>query len=633
MISKTYSIIIKYLTSKKEYVTAFELSQNICVSIRTIKRYIKDINYLLRGFGVEITSVKGLGYKIEGPVKEIKRISKEAENLIKGFKIDDSAEGRIAKVICILLSREYVTIEELSVKLNLSVPSTNLLSSSVKEILKTYGLDLISKPFHGSKIIGEEINIRTLMLQFAIKTDENYSLEVRLDNIKEKEIEQIQSIINKVLRYRNIIISDKDVNVLLIRIIISISRIRNNHVLVNDELKYTNKQNNYELVMEIMHEVSEAFNFIVEDNEFHYVSSTCGVIIYDYNTRKELIENSRDAIQKFVEEALQDVFIITGIDFKVDENFTNALIMHIKIFINRFRAGISAKNPLLDEIKIKFPMETNLATIIATKLQSEFKIALDEDEIGFIAMHFGAVLERRRSKNGKKICIICHYGIGTSQLLSEKLKQRISDINIVGTYPVSYLDVALKQDIDFIVSTIKLNDKDLKIPVLYIENVFSDEIVNELNDMFKEGEQRKKILRETFNKDAFFRIEAQNAEEAIKEIGRAMKAKGLIDDEVITNVLLREKMSSTDIGNLVAIPHTIVEGTYKSIIGVGILENPIIWNKEEVQLIFMVCYNKEETYKFKIFEYLYTFIKDIGEVKRAVKDFDFEKFIKIISEK
>lgn len=630
MINKTYSIIIKYLTSKKEYVTARELSQLIGVSIRTIKRYIKDINYFVNDYGIEITSAKGVGYKIEGPLKEIKRISQEAENLIEGFKIDDSSEGRIAKVLCILLRREYVTIEELSLELNLSVASTNILSAGVKKILKNYDLELISKPFHGSKIVGEEIKIRSLMFDYAIKADENYSLEIRINNITRNEIEQIQSIINKVLRTSNIIICDKDVNVLLIRIIISVSRMKNKYVFANDELKYIYKLNNYGLVREIMQQVSETFNFNIDENEVLYVSSSCGVAIYDYNTRKELIKSPDVEIDKFVDQALQDVFIITGIDFREDVEFTDALVMHLKIFINRFKAGISAKNPLLDQIKVEFPMETNLATIIVTKLQREFKVTLDENEIGFIALHFGAAFERRRGKNGKKICIICHYGIGTSQLLAEKLKQRISNINIVGTYPVSYLDVALKQDVDFIVSTVKLNDKDFKVPVLYIENIFSDEIVNELHDIFSEEKQRSKILRETFNKEAFFRIKANTREEAIKNIGQAMKSKGFINDEVITKVLEREKMSSTDIGNMVAIPHTIVEGTYNSIIGVGILEKPLIWNKEEVQLVFMVCFNKKESYKFHVFEYLYSFIKDKGAVKRVVKDFSFEKLMRLL---
>ncbi len=633
MISKKHSIIIKYLYEKSEYVTALELSQQIEVSVRTVKRYIADLNYYLNNYGVEISSVKGVGYKLQGSTKEMKKASEEANKFIEGLQMDDSLEGRITKTLCIFLNSEYVNAEELSEKLNLSIPSTNKLISSVKDIIKKYELKIISKPHHGSKIIGDEVKIRALILNYAIKIHDNHLLEVRLDNISSKEIEDIERIITEALKSSKVIVSDKDFNELLTRVIVSIARIRNKKAISNSVIKESYKLENYDLIKEIMGQVATELKLKIEDSEIQYVSSSCGIMAYNYNTRKTLIKDANDVVNKFVDETLQELCVITGIDFREDIDFTNALIMHLKIFINRFRAGVRVNNPLLDQIKTKFPMETNLATIVAKKLEEEFKVSLDEDEIGFIAMHFGAAFERIRDKGGKKVCIICHYGIGTSMLLAEKLKRRISDINIVGTYPVRYLDMALMQDIDFIVSTVKLDTKNFKIPVLYIENVFSDEIVNELHQVFNEKDERRKILRDTFSKEAFFRINAETREEAIESLGRAMKSKGFIDDEVITKVIEREKMSSTDIGHLVAIPHTILDGEYKSIIGVGVLEKPIIWHKQEVQLIFMVCFNRKESYNFPVFKYLYNFIENEGDVRSALKLFSFDKFMEILDVK
>lgn len=627
MISKTYAGIINYLTEKKEYATALEISEQFEVSVRSIKRYIKDINYFLDKYGVEITSAKGLGYKIEGPLKEINNINENIINDFSGLIMDDSVEKRISKVICILINREYATAEELSLNLNLSIPSINILMSSVKCILKKYDLSIESKPFHGSKILGEEIKIRSLIFDYAINIFENQDLSVKLDNISDKQIDKIKIIVKDILINNSIILSDRDFNVLLGRILISLSRVDKNCPIGENFIR-TNKQQNYELISNIMKGVSETFNSELKEGEILYVSSSYGMINYNYNTGKDLTANSHQDIEEFVDKALKDIFLITGIDYAKDKVFVNSLVMHINIYINRFRAGVMAKNPLLKQIKAEFPMETNLAAIIAARLKTDFNVSLDEDEIGFVALHFGVASERRRGYNGKKVCIICQYGIGTSQLLAEKLKQRIGDINIVGTYPVSYLDEALKQDINFIVSTVKLDNDNIKVPVLYVKNIFSDEIINELGNCIKEKERRATLLLETFKSDAFFRIKAKTCEEAIKSIGEGMKAKGLIDNETIENVLEREKISSTDIGNLVAIPHTIVNGNYKSVIGVGILEKPIKWNNEEVQLVLMVCFNREESYKFKVFEYLYSFIKDQSEVKRTLKAMDFGSFIK-----
>ncbi len=633
MISKKHSMIVKYLTEKEEYVTAEELSQQLAVSVRTIKRYIQDLNYFFSKYGAEILSTKGIGYKLKGPVKEIRRISEEAGKYIEGFQMDDSTEGRITKIVCTFLNKSYTNAEELSDTLNLSIASTNKLIANVKSILKEYDLNIISKPFHGSKIVGEETKVRALILNYAIKSDENNILEVRLNSVSKQEIKEVEEIITEALNASNIILADKDFNILLARVLISVARIRKNCIIGRNTFKESYRLHNYDSIKAIMNTIGRKLDLDIDENEVLYVSSSSGISIYDYNTRMKLTVDTKDVVNKLVEEALREISLVTDLNFTEDSDFVDALVMHLKIFMNRFKAGISAKNPLLKQIKAKFPMETNLATIMAKKLKEEFNVTLDEDEIGFITMHFGAAVERRKNTGGKKVCIICHYGIGTSQLLAEKLKQRISNINIVGTYPVRYLDIALKADIDFIVSTVKLDKKDFKVPVLYIENVFSDEIVNELHQFFQEKEERKKIFEATFRREAFFKIKAATPEEAIKNIGQGMKDKGFIDDDVIAMVVEREKMSSTDIGNLVAIPHTILEGSYKSIIGVGMLEKPITWNKEEVQLIFMVCFNKKESYNFPMFKYLYHFIEDAGEVRRVIKIFSFDKLMEILDVK
>jgi lichenan operon transcriptional antiterminator len=633
MISKKHSMMIKYLAEKDEYVTAEELSQQLVVSVRTIKRYIQDLNYYFSKYGTEIFATKGIGYKLKGPAKEIRRISEEAAEYLAGFQMDDSTEGRITKILCAFFNRSYINAEELSEILNLSIASTNKLIASVKSILKEYDLKIIAKPFYGSKIVGEEIKVRELILHYAIKSDENNLLEVRLDTVSKREIKEIEKMITEELHLGNIILADKDFTILLTRVLISVARVRKNCTVSENAFNENYRLHNYDAIKTIMNKIGRRLDVDIDKNEVLYVSLSSGIIIYDYNTRRKLTIDTKDVVNIFVKEALREISMVTDLDFTEDSDFINALVMHLKIFMNRCKAGISAKNPLLKQIKAKFPMETNLATIMAKKLKEEWNVTLDEDEIGFITMHFGAAFERRRSANGKKVCIICHYGIGTSQLLAEKLKQRISDINIVGTYPVRYLDIALKADIDFIVSTVKLDNKDFRVPILYIENVFSDEIVNELHQVFQEKEERQRIFKETFNKEAFFRIKAETPEDAIKSVGRAMKDKGFIDEDVIAMVLEREKMSSTDIGNLVAIPHTILEGSYKSIIGVGMLEKPIIWNKEEVQLIFMVCFNKKESYNFPMFKYLYHFIQDEGEVRRVIKIFSFNKLMEILDVK
>lgn len=633
MITRKHSMIVRYLSEKDEYVTALDLGKKLEVSTRTIKRYIKDLNYLFKDQGVEISSIKGVGYKLSGSAKDISKIVEKAERQIKGLEIDDSTEGRINAAICIMLNKEYISVQRLADELNLSIPSTNKLITNIKELLKKYDLKIISKPYYGSKIIGEELNIRYLILDTAIRMDEKENIKIKLENVTSKELKIIEDTISKYLKESNVVISDNDFNILMTRIIVSISRAKKDNVLKNDLFKDVYRLHNYKLIYQIMSELFGKLKVTFDEREILYVSNYSGVIIYNYNISKQFNENMAEEIQLFLKESLEEISLISGNDFTKDIEFINALSMHLKILTNRIRAGVSSKNPLLKQIKSNFPIETNLATFLANKMQKKFNVFLDEDEIGFITMHFGAASERLKGKGVKRICIICHHGIGTAQLLSEKIKQRMSDVEIVGVYPARYLDIAVNKNIDFIVSTIELDKNSSKVPIIFVENVFSDQIVNKIYEAFNEGEQRKKVLDDMFNEKAFFKIKAYSREEAIKKLGQNMKMCGFIDDEIIKNVLERENMSSTDIGHLVAIPHTIIGGKYKSIIGVGILDEPILWKKEQVQLVFMVCFNASEQRNFPVFKYLYNFIEDEGGVKGVIKFCDFKKLMKFLDVK
>ena len=122
----------------------------------------------------------------------------------------------------------------------------------VKSILKEYELNIISKPSYGSKIVGEEIKVRSLILNYAVKTDENNFMEVMLDNISKVEIALIEKIIIESLKDSDIIISDKDFNLLLTRIITSVSRIRKNFTISEKTFEDSYILRNYDFIKDIL---------------------------------------------------------------------------------------------------------------------------------------------------------------------------------------------------------------------------------------------------------------------------------------------------------------------------------------------------------------------------------------------
>lgn len=336
-----------------------------------------------------------------------------------------------------------------------------------------------------------------------------------------------------------------------------------------------------------------------------------------------------DELADFINEVLRQFEKTTGRKYLEDAQLVSSLRLHIGLFIKRAERGIETSNPITEQIKKNLPLDFDLAALMGLQIEKHFKVHLSESEIGFLTLHFASYEERRKSKERKKIVIICHYGVGTSQLLKEKILSRYEEFTIVGIYPVAFMDVALKQDSEIIVSTVKINTYTTK-PVIYIENIFSNDIFDMIDKVLYKKSKMEKTLHELFNKKPFMKINVNSRKDAIEKMGEKLISEGYTTDEVIKEVFKREDISSTDIGNLVAIPHTISHLQGKSFISVAILENQVFWSKGNVQLVFLICFNRNDTENLDVFKYLYNFIKDEGAVKSIINFADYDVFMNIL---
>ncbi len=91
---------------------------------------------------------------------------------------------------------------------------------------------------------------------------------------------------------------------------------------------------------------------------------------------------------------------------------------------------------------------------------------VNEEEIGYIALHIGAAMER--SKKAFKALVVCTSGIGTSQLLAARLGRCFRDIEIKKILSVADIQDDITNDVDFIISTVPLSREAVNRPVIHI---------------------------------------------------------------------------------------------------------------------------------------------------------------------
>jgi lichenan operon transcriptional antiterminator len=613
--SKKY-IILKHMLDQDSYNTSEELSILIKVSPRTIMRYMKDINYTIKKYNAEIISAKGLGYLLQVSEKKKKEI-KEMLVSLTSDPFDDTDEARNEKIIRCLLNEKENTIEKLGLALNLSPARIIQLIDVIRKRISDYDLELVSKKNSGLTITGKESDIRTLILDILLdKSDEK--LVDLFGNLSLNEINEVKRITQKNLAEADLFISDFDFKLFCLEILIALSRCKKSKGIGNESLERPRK-----IILTTMSEISFITGINIGENEKVYIDKELGEILDGYNTK------GNDEVTAFINDVLMQFENTTGKKYLEDAQLVNSLKLHIGLFIKRAKRGIETSNQIIAEIKKNLPVEFDLAALMGIQIEKSFNVHLSESEIGFLTLHFASYEERRKSKERKKIVIICHYGIGTSQLLKEKILSRYEEFTIVGVYPVAFMDVALKQDAEIIVSTVEINDY-LNKPVIYIENIFSNDIFDMIDKVLYKKSKMEKTLHALFDKETFMKINANSRKDVIEKMGERLISKGYTTIEVINEVFKREDMSSTDIGNLVAIPHTISHLQDKSFISVGILENQVFWSKGNVQLVFLICFNRNDTENLDVFKYLYNFIKDEGAVKSIINFADHDVFMNIV---
>ena len=606
--------IIEYLFKNSGFITAEYLSKVLNVSTRTIKRYIDAINTELRDIPIEIVSIRGTGCQLKGPPTEI-------EQLIHRHPFEENKDLRIRQIILNLVDSQTLTIEELSSQIHYSVSTINKLTAAVKDALQKYGLELISRPHYGLTIEGDELNIRSMLVDYGFYIHHG-KLYTELLNITDSEFSHISSILLEYLKRKGIVVADRDIHNLLEKIILSVSRIKKQCTLHQLPLQEGNKHPNYDVIYEILDQISQTLMITFTDYEINYISIYSGFIMYSFHPK---MINEKNDIQDFVRDTLREIAILFGVDYTEQDLIINYLSIHLNMLLVRLNQDIRLKNPMLKQIKSEYVMEMNYAIFLAKKIEERFHIKISEDELGYLAIYFGTA--RKQKSTRKRVVILCHYGIGTAQLLGEQIKESFPELEISGIYPIHYIDFAQEQMIDFIISTVAIDDYKGEKPIIIIDNLLSEKSMKSIKTALDKGNQDSNALISFFHPQAWYRIDAKSSTDAILQLSSHLILDGFINEEIKNSVIEREAISSTEIGNLVAIPHTIFTQDYKSIIGVGILNKTIPWDKERVQLIFMLCFNGSEPGNHMIFRQLYKIIKNINTVEKLISSNNFQDFI------
>ncbi|MBI9043137.1 MAG: transcription antiterminator [Anaerolineaceae bacterium] len=636
--------ILQELINQDGYISSDTLSQKLGVSSRTIRSDIKLLNHELKEQNIILISIPGKGYRLtkkEDAVAYLSNKKKENKDLLSIPK------NRIYHIIhTLLFSSNPLTFDDLAESSFVSKSTIENDFMEVENWLNIQNIKLIKKPSVGIQVSADEITLRYAMVncyseqfdQFPEPLD-NFLSSIILPN----QLETILLVLKNIQNSSSIYLSDDDHRHIILYLSITYHRIKN--------------EKNIKTALEIPGDRNAEKEFLIANQMAEQLENQLAIPIskaevlqlaqYLLQTHLSKIDQAPELnfeqqidqeLVNFIRNTIRISFQNNSDVFLEDDKLIFNLVLYLKSLLNRKANKTRTKVPALNDIKATYPHALEMAVGLSKSILKKFQVNINEDEIGYIALYFCAAIERHKtekSRNPLKVSLICSSGLAGSQLLAVKIKRYFPDLIIAGIYPSYQLSIALQKKPDFVISTIPLEN--LEIPVIVVSHLLNDDdyfkIRNFVNKTLEFSKTKSsKSLLNLLNPELFIsEIEETTPEEVIQLLCNRLLDQDLVDEHFYQAVLDRETLVSTNIGNLVAIPHALPGHAFGSHISIGILKRPVQWGKEKVQLVFLINIDSSNEQNFsEIFEQLYEIIQSKNTISKLIKAKNLDQFIQIM---
>ncbi len=637
--------ILSYLLTKNDWAKGSEIAMELGVTTRTIRNDIAYINSACGNNEEIICSSNQNGYSLKDYDKAISMAKKHMNHI--PIYPDERVNYILKKLI---FEKDEIDIYCLADEIIVSESTIENDIKKVESIIEKNSRNVsIVRKGTSISLVGSEKQKRALLSEMLFKeTNESFfDISSYKKYFSDIDLYIIQKHITEVVNKYNFVLNDMAVVNIIIHIAIAIDRINNQNIL---DTSYTSKDiadtTEYKIADELCSKLEREFNIEFPKKEVLYIS-----YLFLGKRINQNICSSRGELEKIVEPYFADITesllssINTeyGINFLGDDILFVGLCLHIRVMYDRIKNDVILRNPVLDDLKRRYPFIFEISVFFANEFLKITDLKMNENEIGFIALHLGAAFERSKVKKDDliRVAIVCSTGYLTSNILLSKVNSLYNQrVDIIGAFSFLEIDKISKYNADFIFTTVPL---EYEMPVKIIKiSPFIDEndikIINkELNIYDKEKktdelqrEVSKFLKEELFYKDIIFDDRFQVIDYMAKDI----YDKGYVLEDYPQLVLERERISSTSFGNLVAIPHPIRMNAHQTVISIAILDKPIMWGSYKVQLVFMFAIKARDRKKLNnLFGHLIDIIEKPDRVNDLIKSKDFNDFKSKVLEK
>lgn len=490
--------IVDHLLARKCPVTVRDLAQELGCSPRSVRYRIPTLRQWFERHGVSLeTCRQGLSLVI---ADDLRRQLAAAAAMASSYENRYSARERQTMLLRqFATSQDPVSTESLCALLGVTVPTIMKDLRILRSHLKRRNVRLATVRGKGYQLSGAESDIRQILADaiaqvecndMAVSRDsahpECLSLAAIMRLCKPEDPAGAEAFlrmaIGEVAGRLGVRYPDNALSALLIHIAVSLFRLSEGCSVEIDQqqVEYTKTFPEYGAVSDILIRIANEFHVDMPESEIAYlVIHFAGAKRIGGPATRPFISGLIRAVASEMASAAESHL---GRAFK-DKELIEGLSLHLESVYRRLRHNLPVRNPLLNDFRTHYPVVYAAAECSASVFRSSLGLTLPPEEIGYIAMHFGAALERasRETLHRRRVLLVCGSGLGTTKMVSSQIASAFPQIQLVGTASAAEVRDEDIRDVDAVISTVRL--KLASVPCVVVKPVLDHQDITRIEGL------------------------------------------------------------------------------------------------------------------------------------------------------
>lgn len=601
--------LLQYLR-RTPVTTVSTLASRLGVSERTVRNDIKQINEELKDCAV----IDGAQGKYSLRIFQEERFREIFSQIIQEDDFLNSSRNRMDYMFGKLMrSEQPLLADELAYEMN--VGRTTLMNDlkKLRAEIEPYHLTIVGKTSQGLLLHGSEIEIRKYVL------DNAYEPIYRTYPLDEEIVDAIADTFTQHSFEKSVRDSFEQFATLML------DRFLTGHYIGELPPKYYNltARPEFEIFDQLIDRFAEILriDFPVEERLFVFLP------IVGMRTPADVQDMHTIALDETVRPLLKHILcqIKAEMDITIESrDFTEEFLYHLMFMLNRLRFRVRLQNPMLDDIREKYPLAYQMAGIASRVITREYGLTVTEDERGYLASYFGVFLTENDLRQEKpfRVAVVCGTGRVTARLVAVQLKKILDSSAELQLFADEKVTPELLNEFDIVLTTVDLMCSCDR-PIIRIHEIFNDrELIHKIEKAKYWDQVDVPILDNNWfvmtgllDESRFFVLDgAESYDAAVETMVERLTESGQVDEGFAQRLRERERKGTMVFDHSIAIPHSVQYAGDKLVLAIGVFSKPLEYRDHEIRVIFLLGLPSqvaaEDSFLIRVYDEIITIAQD-----------------------